>query len=340
LTTSLSGRLTTMNRDSLPSFRAFDYRVRLNKSAERRMLNEAFRRLAFLHPVENYRYIGFGSTTFSDFILFHKTLNIKDMISIEKREDYKERFEFNKPYSCIKMKYGDSNDILPELAWDKPTIVWLDYDGPLTEAVISDVAFISTKAISGSVVIVTVNANQYRQPRDKNYEEVEKALLEKFKKQIGYETLPPDIKATDLQGDVKMAKTCQRIILDTINKNLRDRNGLLKSEENMLFRSLFNMIYSDNAQMLTVGGIVYSASHADIIKQCEFEKLEFVSKDDQELYDIKVPVITPRERHYLNQRLPHGTKEDAMKIGLTKDEISDFARLYRYAPTYAEVELS
>lgn len=329
-----------MKRNNMPSFRAIDYRVRPNKSAERRMLNETFRRLAFFYPVENYRYIGFGSTTFSDFILFHKILNIKDMISIEKREDYRDRFEFNKPYSCIEMKYGKSNDILPELTWSKPTIAWLDYDDPLTEAVLNDVAIVSAKAISGSVLIVTVNANRSKQSKNKNYEEIEKELFEKFKKQIGYETLPPDIKATDLQDDTSMAKTCQKIILDTIKKNLRDRNGLLKPEENMTFHSLFNIIYSDNAQMLTVGGIIHSANHADLLKQCEFEKLEFVSEENQELYNIRIPIITPRERHYLNQRLPHGTYEDAMKIGLKEDEILDFARLYRYAPTYAEVELS
>jgi hypothetical protein len=261
------------------------------------------------------------------------------MISIEKREEYKERFEFNKPYSCIEMKYGDSNDILPELSWDKPTIVWLDYDGFLTEAVINDIALISAKAISGSVLIVTVNATPYKQPKETPYEEVQKNLLEKFKKQIGYETLPPDLKATDLQGDANMAKTCQEVILDNINKNLRDRNGLLRPEERMMFYPLFNMTYSDNARMLTVGGIIYNTSHSDALKKCEFEKLEFISKENQGAYDISVPIITPRERHYLNQRLPHGTKEDALKIGLKEEEISNFSRLYRYAPTYAEVEL-
>ncbi len=329
-----------MQPEKLPSFRAFDYRVRPNKSAERRMLGDVFRRLAFLQPVENYRYIGFGSTTFTDFVLFHKTLNIKDMISIEKREEYKDRFEFNKPFSCIDIKYGESNDVLPELAWDKPSIVWLDYDGVLTDAVLRDISIVSAKALSGSLLIITVNANQYKQPKNKGYEEVEKELLERFKKQIGYEALPASIKATNLQGDVNMAKTCQNIILDTINENLRDRNGLLGAEESLEFRLLFNVIYSDNAQMLTVGGIIFNSSHAELLTKCEFEKLDYVSKNDGELYDIKIPVITPRERHYLNQRLPHGTKDDAIKIGLRQNEISDFARLYRYAPTYAEVELS
>ncbi len=329
-----------MKPENLPSFRVFDYRVRPNKSAERRMLGEAFRRLAFLYPVENYRYIGFGSTTFTDFVLFHKTLNIKDMVSIEKRKEYKDRFEFNRPFSCIDMKFGDSNDVLPELSWDKPTIVWLDYDGVLTEAVLHDVALVSAKALSGSVLIVTVNANQYKQLRNKNYDDVEKDLLERFGHQIGYESLPASIKATDLQGDLNMAKTCQRIILDAVNENLRDRNGLLTPEETLTFRSLFNIVYSDNAQMLTVGGVICNSSHAELLKKCEFEKLDYVSRNNEELYDIKIPVLTPRERHYLNQRLPHGDKKDALKIGLKEDEISDFARLYRYAPTYAEVELS
>jgi len=329
-----------MKPESLPSFRAFDYRVRTNKSAERRMLGEAFRRLAFIYPVESYRYIGFGSTTFADFVLFHKTLNIKEMISIEKREEYRERFEFNRPFSCIDMKYGDSNNILPELSWDSPTIVWLDYDGVLTESVLQDIAFVSTKVISGSLLIVSVNANQYKQPKDKRYEDVEEELLEKFRKQISYESLPAWIRATNLQGDTNMARTCQRIMLDTVDERLRDRNGLLGAEETLAFRLLFNFIYSDNAQMLTVGGIIYNSAHTELLKKCEFEKLDYVSKNSEDLYEIKIPVLTPRERHYLNQRLPHGTKEDAMKIGLKEDEISDFARLYRYAPAYAEVELS
>ncbi len=101
--------------ETLPSFRQFDYRLRPNKGAERKMLIEAFRRLNFFEPVKNYRYVGFGSTTFADFILIHRALNITDMISIEKRTDYQARFDFNKPFDCVDMKYGTSSEILPEL---------------------------------------------------------------------------------------------------------------------------------------------------------------------------------------------------------------------------------
>lgn len=50
-----------------PSFLAVDYRIRTNKSTERRMLADAFRRLSTFGQLEDYRYVGFGSTTFVDF---------------------------------------------------------------------------------------------------------------------------------------------------------------------------------------------------------------------------------------------------------------------------------
>jgi hypothetical protein len=43
-----------------------------------------------------------GSPYFVDFILFHKYLNINDLVSIEREVSKKERFEFNIPYSGIK----------------------------------------------------------------------------------------------------------------------------------------------------------------------------------------------------------------------------------------------
>jgi Putative O-methyltransferase len=101
--------------EKVPSFKAFDYRIRTNKNAERKMLADAFRCLSSFEHIENYRYIGFGSITFADFVLFHKVLNISDMISIEAKADYKSRFNFNKPYRCIRMEYGESNIVLPKL---------------------------------------------------------------------------------------------------------------------------------------------------------------------------------------------------------------------------------
>jgi hypothetical protein len=60
------------------SYEKINYSLRPAKSIERKMLCDAFRRLSAFGKVENYQYIGFGSTYFSDFSLFHKALGISN----------------------------------------------------------------------------------------------------------------------------------------------------------------------------------------------------------------------------------------------------------------------
>src|SRR4051812_32120603 len=111
------------------SYERINYALRPAKSVERKMMVEAFRRLSEFRLVDTYRYIGFGSTYFADFQLIHKSLNIQAMKSIERDVENRARFEFNKPFRCIEMEFGESNLVLPTLPWaDIPTIAWLDYD--------------------------------------------------------------------------------------------------------------------------------------------------------------------------------------------------------------------
>lgn len=326
--------------DKQPSFRLFDYRLRPNKSTERKMLAETFRQLSLFEPIENYRYVGFGSTTFSDFILFHKTLNIKNMISIEDRTDYESRFEFNKPFDCIQMKYGNSNKVLPELSWNTKTITWLDYDGRLDKQALEDVAYVSMNAISGSLLLVTVNAAP--NPYKKYFKHIDKLRLKKLKDDVGEDKVPRDIQGKDL--DVEgMPKTCRRLFMNEIDQALHDRNGLSSPDRKLKYQQLFNFVYSDGAKMLTVGGIFYEAGDEIILNQCQFDNLDYV-RPDSEAYKIDVPVMTLRERRYLDKNLPHGiSEEQALDIGRTtglkEEEIINYTRLYRYCPAFAEIEL-
>lgn len=328
-----------INNNRPPSFQQIDYRIRPNKSTERRMFIEAFRRLSLFESIHNYRYIGFGSTTFTDFIMLHKALDIQDMISIENKKEYEARFEFNNPFDCIKIKYGDSNEVLPHLKWNKPTIAWLDYDGKLTDSVLRDISFFSTKAQSGSMLIISVNAEGYRY-RNQEYKKVEAEYKKKFRQQLGLEIIPEDLKGKHFEGE-EMAKTYRRFITSHIKDALRSRNGLASSRENtMMYRSLINLVYKDGARMLTVGVVFYEQSDQEKLVKCGFEQLPFVTAENDELYEIKVPVMTPRERRYLDQRLPNGNYNEALeKIGLTEEEISNYCRLYRFCSSFAEVEV-
>ena len=87
------------------------------------------------------------------------------MISIEKNVDDEARFEFNNPYDCICIKYGYSNNVLPSLDWDRKTIVWLDYDGPLDVTILQDIACASENLVSGSILVVTVDVRSIPAPR-------------------------------------------------------------------------------------------------------------------------------------------------------------------------------
>ena len=323
--------------ETLPSFRQFDYRLRPNKGAERRMLIETFRRLSFFEPIKNYRYIGFGSTTFSDFILMHRALNITDMISIEKRIDYQLRFDFNKPFSCVSIKYGDSTEILPQLSWDMRVIVWLDYDGRLTNTVMQDISYVSSCVSSGSMLIVTVNSEGYHSPWNMGIKKINKKLRSRFEYESGF-TLPAGTEGKHLQG-IEMANTCRRLIEEKIEITLRDRNGLQTKETQMQYRPFLNFVYRDGAQMLTVGSIFYYARDESILSKCRFKDLGFTTSKNDELYQINLPVMTTRERHYLDQRLPADSCDEALNIGLKQDEIENYIRLYRYCPSFAEVEL-
>lgn len=316
----------------------FDYRIRPNKATERRMLAETFRHLSSFKPIEDYRYIGFGSTTFTDFILFHKELNICDMVSIEKNRDLRKRFDFNRPFHCVRIEYGNSNQVLPRLTWDKPVIAWLDYDGQLTKSVMRDVNYVTSRAMSGSMLIVTVNAEGYRTKPSEDIEEANRRLRQRFEQQRGI-LLPPRYKSKHLQG-ISMAKTCRDLIHENIVSVLQSRNGSSTGETSMHFRSLLNLVYKDGARMLTFGVIFYQENEEDILSECHFGDLEFTYREDGKLYEIKVPVMTPRERHYLERLLPAGPCDQALEIGLSQEEIDSYIRLYRYCPSYAEVELT
>ena len=144
-----------------PSYRLIDYTLRPAKFAERKMLCDMLSRLKAFGSLENYWYIGFGSIWFADCVLFHRTLGIEHMISIEKETAHKARFVFNKPYRSIELNMGNSAQILPNLdCWGLRSIIWLDYDDPLSPSILDDVRTVATRAGSGTALIVTVQAQK------------------------------------------------------------------------------------------------------------------------------------------------------------------------------------
>lgn len=329
------------------SYRRINYALRPAKAVERKMLCETFRRLHPFARIESYRYVGFGSIYFSDFYLFHRALGISDMLSIEKDQHAKECFEFNQPYKCVRMDFRPSSEVLPELEWTGPTIVWLDYDGKLNETVISDVMTVCHRAPFGSFLLVSVNVQHDREPDEpgrKQYEtetgnsfDIDVYRLRKARELVG-DNLPTEVTGADLRGE-GVSQIARRIIKSKIDEVLTTRNRLAGIDERVKFTQLINILYNDGAKMLTYGGVFSSENEQSVIDACGFGSLDFVRQSD-EPYRIEVPCLTPKEMRHLNANLPKTSAAALSMPGVPASDIAQYAEIYRFFPTFAEAVFS
>jgi len=316
------------------SYEKINYAVRPAKNIERRMLCEALRRLVEFGRLETYRYIGFGSTFFTDFSLFHKSLGITNNLSIERDEENRARFEFNKPYKCIKIEFGNSNSVIPTLDWEAKTIIWLDYDYKLDQSVLTDVASFCSKAIPGSVIIVTVDA---RPSIDIDQR------LEELRSKVGEDKVPPELSskpqaAAQMLADWGTADFSRKIIHNEIEATIKDRNGLKEAGNKLQYKQLFNFHYADGAKMLTVGGIIYDQGQKRKLARCGFKQFEFV-KTGIDPFTIEVPSLTLREIHHLDKQLPCEDLATVDTRSIPDKDVELFARVYRYFPAFVDAEI-
>jgi hypothetical protein len=330
------------------SFEKINYNLRPNKCIERKMMSEALGRLSFIDDLDTYGYIGFGSPYFADFILFHKNLGIKDLISIEQETTKSKRFDFNVPYSGIKMIYGHSNTVLPNLELSlRRNIVWLDYDDKVSDFMFSDINTFFSEAMPGSFFIISVNVEEdFMKLLDDNDEKqptLKEFRLNQLIERVGKERLPSEIMEHNMNTK-NLSNATYQMIERQISTSLLNRNG--NKKDTVEFLQVFNFSYKDNATILTVGGILFDKSQRVAVKKMAFNKLPFYS-DKDESYKIQCPNLTFREIKALDKLLPsvlerhgNGFKNDAFnKIPLIVSDIEKYAKVYRYYPTFTEANI-
>jgi len=316
------------------SYELINYALRPAKAIERKMLCETFRKLTEFGSLDSFRYVGFGSTYFSDFELFHRALGIRAMVSIEKDAANAQRFEFNRPFRCIEMKLGHSNAILPALSWEVPTIIWLDYDDKLNADILADVRFVCMAAVPVSVLIVTVNAH----PED--YGE-EHPRLPQLTQRVGEARIPHGVVEGDLDG-WGTAAISRRIVTNEILETLRERNGGLQEANQMLYKQLFYFRYADGAKMVTAGGLIHRRGQAPMVAKCDFDALSFVRANNGPKcspYSIEVPSLTYREIRHLNKQLPRTKRTRLNSPKVPAKDLKRYERIYRHFPHFAETEI-
>ena len=293
-----------------PSYRLIDYRLRPSKHVERLMLCEAFRHLRF-HVLEDYQYVGLGSIFFADFRLMHRSLGISRMFSIEKQENHRERFEWNKPYSGITIMFGNTEQRLTDLDFSVPTIIWLDYDGPLLPSVIGDIRTVAHAASHGLALVVTVNAHP-RQP-DENGSD----MLDQVRAELGNERIPTNVDLTRLRG-WGLAEFYRRLADSEIRDALSTANGVREPATQLCYEQLFNFNYEDGARMATFGGIFFEKNKISEFEACAFDRLKFRSTRFGSVSYLSAQVDATRDSASgtpttLGRRVGSGFRTDAGK---------------------------
>ncbi|WDH48258.1 hypothetical protein PUP66_05140 [Pseudomonas chlororaphis] len=299
------------------------------------MLVDVFRRLTPFQPVEDYNYVGFGSVWFSDFILFHKILGIKNMVSIEESESARERFEENRPFQ-IRMEFSNSSQALPKLDWTQRTIAWLDYDDTLVTSMLQDVRSIASRAVSGSILAVSVQCMkakaliEYHEENDSS----KASAIERFRQTFGRERVPDGARDEDLAG-WPYGALCRKILTTEIELALSDRNT--SPETAMRFIPICEIEYQDDARMTTIVGIFVTPEDMARYESCSFSKLDFMPLENKAIR-IEMPKLTVRELRKIEQQLPsvEGTELSLGSIPLS--DAKKFCRMYRYFPNFAVME--
>ncbi|HLP84065.1 MAG TPA: O-methyltransferase [Phycisphaerales bacterium] len=328
---------------SKASARQINYGLRPAKNIERKMMGDLFARLSLIAPLPEYRYVGFGSTYFNDFALYHELLGINDMVSIERRGALLKRCEFNRPYKCIKLAHGESTTILPQLDWKRRSLVWLDYDSMISAEVLQDIETVVSKARSGSVLVVSVNVEPPRPPRhDEEGNPVKNPDPHAYRRNylenaVGPNRIPNAIAGKDL-ADWGLAKVCHLVMSDQVKETLFDCNGAIDDAEQRRADQVLHFHYSDNARMLTVGWLLINSADRAKLGAHAFDSLPFVRTDDKALL-IDPPQLTGREVRHLNRLLPTSDEDIPEVDWLPASERKRYMAVYRYFPVFAESEL-
>lgn len=311
---------------------AINYRLRPAKHIERKMLVEALWRLQAFSHLKEYQYIGFGGRYFADFSLFHRQLGITRMVSIER--DDNPRFEFNKPYEFVQIVFGESRAVLNSHDdWNRPMILWLDYDLPLQASQLMDVNEACGLMASGSALIVTVQSEPER-----------KDSLAKLRKRVDGGKIPPAVRKDKDLANWKTARVYSAIVAKEVQIAMAARNAGRSAAEHFAFEPLFHFKYADGAKMVTYGGVVFAEADRRKFEACSFGDLQYVVRPtaadpDPEPYAIEVPFLTHREARHLDRGIPGNMSAFAADTGVPDTDVKRYERVYRYFPAFAESDL-
>ncbi len=307
------------------------YEFRPAKQVERRMLLHAFHELRDLgYTISNYEYTGLGSIYFVDFALFHRYLGLTRMTSVEGNREIDQRVEFNCPYKLIKVIHDDMSAQIARLSSKRRHILWLDFDSILTEELLDAVHLAATQLSVRSILLVTVDVEPPGRPEDGLKKWNPTAWMRHYRREAGV-YFWRGISRRDFARDA-LPVTNARILQVVIDQGLRERDAE--------FIGMFSFLYADGHRMLSVGGMIGTDEDRRQIRSLNQKELFFMRNNiTEEPFIIRVPLVTRKERHYLDQNMPCRKNWSPSVFEMKLDDIKDYRKLYRYYPAYTEMLL-
>lgn len=309
------------------SYKQVHYEFRLAKQVERRMLVDFFQKLMEAgFPIADYQYTGMGSIYFIDFILFHRYLGIHRLTSVECCHEVEKRVKFNKPFATIDVEMEDILDYIPRLSLDRQHFLWLDYDHVLTEGMINAVVLACSQLSPGSILLVTVDVEPPGSPTDGPLE-----WQEHFVQEAG-QYLWPEAQPRDF-ARARLPEVNARLLKKAVAHGLAGRRDVR-------FCPLFKFLYADGHRMLSLGGMIGRATDRRKLESLNRSQLPFL-RDDllADAYEIRVPLVTRKEKLYLDSAMPCDDAWQPEAFELSQDDVRDYCRIYRYYTSYAETLL-
>lgn len=319
--------------------RKIDYRIRPAKNIERKMMRDILLRLSPFGIFSDYQYIGFGSKYFTDFIIMHKYLGIDSMISIEGDVNNRRRYRFNKPFECIDVKFGHSNEVLPTLNLARKLILWLDYDYLFDNTMLSDLATVTEQCPSGTVIFLSYNSESYKlNDLKKEYPDLESGYYRrKFEAAIGNEFIPVGFDERGWSDRKTYSKFLRSCIHSQLDKILSIRNIDLNIEDKLIAHQICFFDYSDGAPMSTIGVMITKQKESGLFASCKLDSLYFYTSNEDS-YEIKVPNLTSKEVRYLMEKMPKGENFDVDFRIFAEQDVDDFQANYKYYPSFMEID--
>ncbi len=311
--------------ESKESYLKVSYDLRPAKQIERRMFIDALQRLAFAGvPIRTYQYTGLGSIYFVDFILFHKLLGIDRLVSVEHDTNIARRIDFNRPFRHVKIEMKPVGEVIALLSRDRKHIVWLDYDDIIQQSHAADLIACGESLSRGSVLLVTVDSEPPNGDRPRDWR---KHFEEQVPEYLGRRRKNKDFVLSELP------RLNAEIVGRAINRGLSSR-------KDVEFLQLFNFVYADGHQMVTIGGVIGGEEEKQQILASGLQNATYYRNSLQvEPFRIRVPSLTRKERLHLDRSMPCGDKWSPKAFELPTEDIAMYRDIYRFFPAYAELLL-